>query len=81
MNTNRYVLSGIVFWKSVFIRDNADFLINGKISQEAVYFLFSHIVRMAFVVKQDEFLNPVDIGLFSSVAVMFYPDGLSDSVN
>ena len=61
----------------MILRGRTDLFVDGKISQEAVYFLLSHFVRMTFVIEQDEFFNPVDITLFCTVAVMFNPNGPS----
>ncbi len=44
------------------------------------YFLFTHIFRMAFFVKQDITSYPVHVSLFSSNRIMLLPNYISNLI-
>jgi len=48
--------------------------------QESSDLWLSHISRVAFVVKDDEAFNPLDVSLLGSDAVMFEADDLADLI-
>jgi len=52
------------------------FLLGGQMRQEGVDLRLGHILGMADVVEVDEPLDPVDVGLFSSAAVVTGTQGV-----
>jgi hypothetical protein len=48
--------------------------------KELVNFRFSHLRRMAFVVKENESLDPLDVSFFRAVAVMLRSNRRAHSV-
>src|SRR6185503_8253029 len=57
-----------------------DVAIDSKVSEEGRNFAFAHFPRMAFVVKDNELLYPINIGLFSADAVMLDAQGVAHLV-
>jgi hypothetical protein len=58
------------------LRARRDAAIDGQVRQERCYLAFSHIARMAAVVKANEANDPVDVGLLRAHAEMTHADGV-----
>jgi hypothetical protein len=54
--------------------------IAGKVCEEFRDFRFRHLVRMTFVVKQDETSNPFRVTLFVADTEMFSTNSIPDLV-
>lgn len=48
--------------------------INSQMRQEVAYFHSAHVFRVLFFVKQDKPLDPIDVNLLGSDAVMLHAD-------
>ena len=48
--------------------------------EELFDFCCFHLLWMPFVVKEDEALDPIDVGFFGANGIMFGSDGVSDTV-
>jgi hypothetical protein len=48
--------------------------------EEGFDFWNAHFLGVAFVVEKDEAANPLYVGLFCSIGVMFKANGITDSV-
>ncbi len=46
------------------------FAFNNKMGDELVDFGHSHFARVTFVVKEDVFTNPLDVGFFGTVRIL-----------
>ena len=54
--------------------------INREMAEEGADFFFAHLVRMTFVVEEDETANPVYVGLLGSDAVALNAQMPADAV-
>ncbi len=48
--------------------------------EERFYLWGAHILRVAFVVEEDEALDPVDVGLLGADGVVLAADGVSNLI-
>lgn len=51
---------------------------DGKVCKEGSYLFSAHVFGMAFVVEDDVTFDPLDVGLFCAVGVMFDANGVGD---
>ena len=58
-----------------------DFAFGGEVGNESADFLFTHVFGVAFVVKNDVAFDPVFVGLFGAVGVVFGAKGIADLVH
>jgi len=54
--------------------------LNGKVRDKSLDFLGSHVFGVAFFVKEDVALDPVFVGVFGAIGVVFDADGVADLV-
>ena len=52
--------------------------VDSKVGKELSYFIFTHLTRMTFLVKQDEAFNPVSVSVLGFEAIVLKA---SDSAN
>ena len=57
-----------------------DAAFDGQVGQERHHLGGTQIARMTLVVKNDEALDPIHVGMFSAEAVMFKPDFIPDLI-
>lgn len=62
------------------LRRSADFLFHGKMGEESIDLRLGHFVRMPYVMKEDEALDPMAVGLFRTAAVMAGPQRLAKTI-
>jgi len=53
---------------------------DGQMSEKGFDFRAVHLGRVAFVEKEDEASDPIDISFFSTDRVMFDPQGMTDLI-
>jgi|GEM_PF-5340700 len=51
-----------------------------EVGEEGLDLRGAHVFGMAFVVEEDEALDPIHIGLFGAIRVVFAADGITDLV-
>ena len=57
--------------ESLIVRRRGNFFIHGEVIQEGRDFALAHRLRMAFLVKEDVALRPVDVSFFGADGIMF----------
>lgn len=57
-----------------------DVLLGGEVGEEILNFCDAHLCGVAFVVVEDESFDPVFVGLFGAVGVVFEAQGVGDLV-
>jgi hypothetical protein len=57
-----------------------NFVLDGEMGEEGFDFGYAHVLGMAFVVKEDETPDPLDVGFFGLVGVVFEPEGFTDTI-
>ncbi len=55
-----------------------DIAVCGEVDDELLYFGDAHFAGVFFVVEEDVAANPVDIGFFGALGVVFSADGVAD---
>jgi hypothetical protein len=66
--------------KSLVLGRGGDILFGGQEGEELPDLIGSHFARMALVVKEDEVLDPGDVGIFGAGRVVFDPQGVAVDV-
>jgi hypothetical protein len=56
-----------------------DMALLGQVSQKSFDLRGAHVFGMAFVVKQDVTLDPIDIGLFGAIGIMLCAQSFADT--
>lgn len=57
-----------------------DVAFDGEVGEEGFDFRFSHIFKMAFVVKEYEAADPLNVAFFGAIGVVFNSEGVADLV-
>jgi len=57
-----------------------DLTLVGKVGNVGLNFFGAHILWMALLVEEDVAFDPIHIGLFGTIRVMFCADGFADLV-
>ena len=52
----------------------------GKVGDVGLNFFGTHILWMALLVKENEACDPLDVGLFGAIGIMFDADGFADKI-
>lgn len=55
-------------------------LFNGKMCQERLDFCTTHVFRVALGVKEDEAMNPINVGFLSPVGIILEPNDISNLI-
>lgn len=55
-----------------------DFLVYSQVGEEGFDLRCTHVPGMAFVVEEDETLDPVNVGLFCALGIVLTADGVGD---
>lgn len=66
--------------KSLVLGGGGNGAFGGKVDEEGVYFRRAHFEGMAFFVEEDIPANPVHVGFFGAVGVVFGAQGIAHSV-
>jgi hypothetical protein len=57
-----------------------NFVLDGEMGEEGFDFGYAHILGMAFVMEEDETPDPLDVGFFGLIGVVFEPEGFTDAI-
>ena len=55
-----------------------NFTFSSQMDNERADFIFAHLIWVALVVKEDKAPDPIDIGLFGTIRVMFGAKSVTD---
>lgn len=66
--------------EGLILGGGGDILFDGEVGDEGLDFGGAHVFGVVFVVEEDVAFDPVFVGLFGAVGVVFETDGVGDLV-
>ncbi len=66
--------------EGLILSGGGDGTIDGEMAQEGSDFAFTHHVRMAFAMEEDEAANPIEVSLLGAQAVVLHAQMPADTV-